>query len=179
MAFVLSNPGVFHDAVVLGVGFAARAGAKRVFAVDASKFADKAEDIVGANGYADVITYARVPRISEWWYLIPCRIVRGKVESIQLPPEYPTVDVIISEWMGYAFLYESMLDSVLHAGPFPEARRRMAPSQTRIVLALCDPELVIKQWVGFWKYVYGFDRSVCPKRSTTRALWRPSLPALS
>ena len=25
------------------------------------------------------------------------------------------VDVIISEWMGYALLYESMLDSVLHA----------------------------------------------------------------
>ena len=25
------------------------------------------------------------------------------------------VDVIVSEWMGYALLFESMLDSVLHA----------------------------------------------------------------
>ena len=36
------------------------------------------------------------------------------MESIQLPPEYAKVDVIISESMGYALLYESMLDSVLH-----------------------------------------------------------------
>ena len=166
-AFILSNPGIFRDAVVLDVGcgtgilslFAARAGAKRVFAVDASIIANKAEEIVRANGYADVITYARVPQIPKWWYLTPCRVVRGKVESIQLPPEYPTVDVIISEWMGYALLYESMLDSVLHARDrfLKPDGGVMAPSQTRMVLALCDPELVIKQRVGFWKNVYGFD----------------------
>jgi protein arginine N-methyltransferase 3 len=65
-AFILSNPSVFRDAVVLDVGcgtgilslFAARAGAKKVFAIDASKIAHKAEEIVRANGYADVITYA-------------------------------------------------------------------------------------------------------------------------
>ncbi len=64
-AFILSNPSIFRDAVVLDVGcgtgilslFAARAGAKKVFAVDASqKIADKAEEIVKVNGYADVIT---------------------------------------------------------------------------------------------------------------------------
>jgi protein arginine N-methyltransferase 3 len=63
-AFILSNPNIFRDAVVLDVGcgtgvlslFAARAGAKKVFAVDASNIAEKAEEIVKANGYADVIT---------------------------------------------------------------------------------------------------------------------------
>ena len=72
-AFILSNPSVFRDAVVLDVGcgtgilslFAARAGAKKVFAVDASKIADKAEEIVKANGYADVITYVAPSQISE------------------------------------------------------------------------------------------------------------------
>ena len=87
--------------------------------------------------------------------------MRGKVESIQLPVEYPKVDVIISEWMGYALLYESMLDSVLHARDrfLKPNGGVMAPSQMRMMLALCDPESVIKQRVGFWKNVYGFDMS--------------------
>ena len=36
-------------------------------------------------------------------------------------PAVRQVDVIASEWMGYALLFESMLDSVLHA------RDRCAP----------------------------------------------------
>ena len=43
---------------------AARAGAKKVFPVDASKIADKAEEIVKTSGYADVITYVACVRIS-------------------------------------------------------------------------------------------------------------------
>ena len=35
------------------------------------------------------------------------------MEEITLP--VPQVDIIISEWMGYFLLYESMLDSVLWA----------------------------------------------------------------
>ena len=35
----------------------------------------------------------------------------------------------------------------------------MAPSQTRVMLALCDPESVIKERAGFWKNVYGLDMS--------------------
>ena len=62
--FILSNPEVFKDAVVMDVGcgtgilslFAAKAGAKRVFAVDASDIAEKAEKIVKANDLTDVIT---------------------------------------------------------------------------------------------------------------------------
>ena len=40
-------------------------------------------------------------------------IIRGKMEDIEL--SVPHVDIIISEWMGYFLLYESMLDSVLWA----------------------------------------------------------------
>ena len=35
------------------------------------------------------------------------------MEDIELPVD--KVDIIISEWMGYFLLYESMLDSVLWA----------------------------------------------------------------
>ena len=63
--FILSNPELFRNAVVLDVGcgtgilslFAARAGAKRVFAIDASDIAEKAEKIVKANELDNIITY--------------------------------------------------------------------------------------------------------------------------
>ena len=38
---------------------------------------------------------------------------KAKVEEVELP--VPNVDIIISEWMGYFLLYESMLDCVLFA----------------------------------------------------------------
>lgn len=71
-SFILSNPALFLDAVVLDVGcgtgilslFAARAGAKRVFAVDASDVAEKAELIVKANGLEKVITYVTLRSLS-------------------------------------------------------------------------------------------------------------------
>ncbi|KAJ7046428.1 protein arginine N-methyltransferase [Mycena alexandri] len=149
--YILKNPLLFRDAVVLDVGcgtgilslFAARSGAKRVFAVDASDIAEKAEKIVKANGLDNIIT-----------------VIRGKVEDITLPDGVQQVDIIISEWMGYALLYESMLDSVLRARDrFLRPEGVMAPSQCKMVLALCDASEVSKDRVDFWDDVYGFDLS--------------------
>ena len=43
------------------------------------------------------------------------------------------VDIIVSEWMGYALLYESMLDSVLHARDrFLRESGVMSPSQAQM-----------------------------------------------
>jgi type I protein arginine methyltransferase len=63
--FILRTPQIFVDAVVLDVGcgtgilslFAARAGAKKVFAVDAAPIAEKARETVKRNGMEDVITF--------------------------------------------------------------------------------------------------------------------------
>src|ERR1700710_2489917 len=76
--------------------FAVRAGAKHVIGVDISSIIEKARQIVAVNGLADKIT-----------------LLQGKMEEVQLP--FPKVDIIISEWMGYFLLYESMLDTVLCA----------------------------------------------------------------
>ena len=62
----MSNPGLFRGAVVLDVGcgtgilslFAARAGAKKVFAVDASDIVHKAENIIRNNKMDHIVTYA-------------------------------------------------------------------------------------------------------------------------
>ena len=56
----------------------------------------KAREIVEVNGMSDKIT-----------------LIQGKMEEVELP--FPKVDIIISEWMGYFLLYESMLDTVLYA----------------------------------------------------------------
>lgn len=76
--------------------YQARAGAEKVFAVECSSIADQARAIVADNGFADRI-----------------EVIQGKMEDINLPVQY--VDIIISEWMGYFLLYESMLDTVLYA----------------------------------------------------------------
>lgn len=76
--------------------FAVKAGAKHVIGVDMSSIIGKAREIVQANGMSDKIT-----------------LLQGKMEEVELP--FPKVDIIISEWMGYFLLYESMLDTVLYA----------------------------------------------------------------
>lgn len=42
-------------------------------------------------------------------------LIAGKAEEVELPEEFPKVDIIVSEWMGYCLLYEGMLNSVIFA----------------------------------------------------------------
>lgn len=101
---IYQNPSMFEGKVVLDVGcgtgilsmFAARAGAKHVIGVDMSNIINMARKVVHLNGLSDKIT-----------------LIQGKMEEVELP--FPKVDIIISEWMGYFLLYESMLDTVLVA----------------------------------------------------------------
>lgn len=84
-------------------------------------------------------------------------MIRGKVEEIKLPEDVTHVDVIISEWMGYALLYESMLDSVLHARDrfLKPDGGVMAPSQCQMMFGLSEAAHIYKERVGFWDDVYG------------------------
>ena len=42
-------------------------------------------------------------------------LIEGKVEEVTLPEGIDEVDIIISEWMGYCLLFESMLNTIIFA----------------------------------------------------------------
>merc|ERR1712086_388867 len=146
---MLKDKHPFKDKVVLDVGcgtgilsmFAAKAGAKHVYGVDMSSIIEKTRQIVKDNDFADQIT-----------------LIKGKVEEIELPVQ--KVDIIVSEWMGYFLLYESMLDSVL------VARDRwladdgvLLPDRATLYLCAIEDADYKAEKIGFWKDVYGFDMS--------------------
>lgn len=66
------------------------------FQIDMSNIIIQAREIVKDNHLSDKVT-----------------LIQGKMEEVELPVKH--VDIIISEWMGYFLLYESMLDTVLVA----------------------------------------------------------------
>jgi type I protein arginine methyltransferase len=119
--------------------FAAKAGAKHVYAVDCSSIIEQAQQIVEKNGLADQIT-----------------LIKGKVEEIDLPVQ--TVDIIVSEWMGYFLLYESMLDTVLFArDKWLIPNGIIFPDKAVMFLTAIEDGNVRRDRFDYWDDVYGFD----------------------
>ena len=149
MHAILNNPQVFKDKIVLDVGcgtgilsmFAAKAGAKHVYGIDCSGIVKQAKEIVSKNGFDDVIT-----------------IIQGKVEEVVLPVD--KVDIIISEWMGYFLLYESMLDTVIYARDTWLVKDGvMFPDKATIYVSAIEDGNYKEEKIEFWNDVYGFDMS--------------------
>ena len=70
------------------------------------------------------------------------------------------VDIIISEWMGFYLLHESMLDSVLYArDKHLKEDGIMLPSHAQIFAAPCSLKTLRKSSVDYWSDVYGFNMS--------------------
>jgi len=147
---ILDNPADFNGKVVLDVGagsgilsfFAQQAGAKRVYAVEASSIAVHASKLVEANKVEDVI-----------------KVISGKIEEIKLPEE---VDMIISEPMGYMLLNERMLETFLHAKKFLKPGGKIFPTRGDLHVApFTDEALYMEQFnkVNFWyqEYFHGVN----------------------
>ncbi|CAE7843747.1 PRMT1, partial [Symbiodinium sp. KB8] len=143
---ILQSKHLFKDKVVLDVGcgtgilcmFAAQAGAKKVIGVDCSSILVQAKEIVKANGFEDTIT-----------------LIQGKMEEVTLPVDQ--VDIIISEWMGYFLLYESMLDSVLWArDKYLAPGGLLYPDKATMWISAIEDGEYKEDKIHFWDNVYGF-----------------------
>lgn len=135
--------------------FAVKAGAKHVIGVDMSTIIDKAREIVAVNGMANKIT-----------------LIQGKMEEVKLP--FEKVDIIVSEWMGYFLLYESMLDTVLYARdkylkPVEEGGM-IFPDKAQIYMAGIEDGEYKEEKIGFWDNVWGFDYTPLKATAMTEPL---------
>lgn len=144
-----NNKHLFKDKVVLDVGcgtgilsmFAKKAGAKHVYGIDMSSIIDHAQTIIKQNGFEDSIT-----------------LIKGKVEEVVLPVE--KVDIIISEWMGYCLLYESMLDTVLYArDKWLKEGGLLFPDKASLYMCAIEDKEYKDTKINWWDSVYGFDMS--------------------
>ncbi|KAG1890112.1 protein arginine N-methyltransferase [Suillus subluteus] len=146
---IINNGHLFKGKTVLDVGcgtgilsmFAAKAGASHVVGIDMSNIIDQAQKIIEANGFKDTIT-----------------LVKGKLEEAELPIDQ--FDIIISEWMGYFLLYESMLDTVLLArDKYLKPDGLIFPDTAKLLFAAIEDQDYKEEKINFWDNVYGFDYS--------------------
>lgn len=149
---IMNNKQLFRDKVVLDVGcgtgilsmFAAKSGAKKVIGIDMSNIIDRAKEIVKANNLDGVVS-----------------LVKGKVEEVQLPDGIEKVDIIISEWMGYCLLYETMLPTVLYARDKWLAKGGIImPDKASMYMTAIEDRKYKDSKVNWWDNVYGFDFSL-------------------
>ncbi|KAH9752321.1 putative protein arginine N-methyltransferase 3 [Citrus sinensis] len=169
---ILENPSLMKGAVVMDIGcgtgilslFAAQAGASRVIAVEASE------------KMAAVATH--IAKDNDFWWDRPqsegninnagkMEVVQGMVEelgeSMQIQPH--SVDVLVSEWMGYCLLYESMLSSVLFArDQWLKPGGAILPDTATMFVAGFGRGGTS---LPFWENVYGFNMS-CVGREVVR-----------
>jgi protein arginine N-methyltransferase 6 len=145
---IMQNRDFFRGKTVLDVGcgtgvlsmMAAKAGAKAVFAVEASGIAAHAAALVAHNGLSDTVT-----------------VLNARMEDVELPEK---VDVIVSEWMGFYLVHESMLNSVLDArDKWLKKGGLMLPSHATIYACPVSMDQYRKDKVDFWEDVCGLDLS--------------------
>lgn len=162
------NGDIFRGKTVLEVGcgsgilslFAARAGAAKVYAVEASGMASHARELVQRNGFSEVI-----------------EVVQGLMEEVELPVE--SVDIIISEWMGFYLVHESMLPSVFVARDrFLKPDGLVFPQHCRVFAAPVSLDAFIDENFTFFQNVYGFDFSYLIPHYQEELLSKPTVRVL-
>ena len=167
---IMGNADLFKGKTVIDVGsgsgilacWCALAGARRVFAVEYTDMASNAKEVMKANGVDHIVT-----------------VVKGAIEDVELiDPETGEsvegkVDIIVSEWMGYFLLRESMMDSLIRGRDkfLKPTTGLMFPSHATMFLAPISDEqerehvahdysLSMSDWSSFvssTKQTYGVD----------------------
>ncbi|PHU18789.1 putative histone-arginine methyltransferase CARM1 [Capsicum chinense] len=154
-AAVIENRADFLGRVVVDVGagsgilslFAAQAGAKHVYAVEASEMAEYAKKLIAGN-----------PSLSE-----RITVIKGKVEEVELPVK---ADILISEPMGTLLVNERMLESyVIARDRFLVPNGKMFPTVGRIHMAPFSDEYLYMEIANkaiFWQQQSYFGVNLTP-----------------
>ncbi|XWS54360.1 hypothetical protein CRYUN_Cryun10bG0083500 [Craigia yunnanensis] len=167
-AAIMQYQSFIEGKVVMDVGcgtcilsiFCAQAGAKRVYAVDASDIAVQANEVVKANNLSEKAI-----------------VLHGRVEDVEIDEE---VDVIISEWMGYMLLYESMLGSVITARDWWLKRGGLIlPSNAKLYMAPITHPDRYNDSIEFWRNVYGIDMSALLQLAKQCAFEEPCVETIT
>ncbi|MBC2605359.1 50S ribosomal protein L11 methyltransferase [Pelagicoccus albus] len=132
---------------------AAKAGAKKVYALDQSAVAAAARETVERNGMSETI-----------------EVINGNAADFQL---MEPVDLIVSEWLGHFGFAETMLDDVIDCRDANlKEGGRMLPCGVELKLAPVDSHvLYVEEGPGFWKEpLHGIDFSHLERRELEQAL---------
>jgi type I protein arginine methyltransferase len=146
--------------------FAVQAGAKKVYAVEASNMAEHAKTLIKANNLQDKI-----------------EVICGKIEDIpesQLGPE--SIDVIVSEPLGTYLLNERMLETYVIARDrfLKKDTGIMFPQSAQLCIIPFEDKEIYEEQVGkvnFWttKDFHGFDLSCMYETAVDEKLSQPIL----
>ncbi|KQK14705.1 probable histone-arginine methyltransferase CARM1 isoform X2 [Brachypodium distachyon] len=154
-AAVMENRSDFEGRIVVDVGagsgilslFAAQAGAKHVYAVEASEMVEHAQRLISGN-----------PSLGQ-----RITIIKGKVEDVELPVK---ADILISEPMGTLLVNERMLESyVIARDRFLAPGGKMFPTTGRIHMAPFSDEYLYVEMANkalFWQQHNFFGVDLTP-----------------
>lgn len=173
-AAILENHSDFKDAVVVDVGagtailgiFAVQAGAKKVYAIEASGVAANAQLLIDSNPV----------------YASRIEIIRGKVEEVELPER---ADVLISEPMGTLLVNERMLETYIIARKrFLKPGGKMFPMLGRMHVSPFSDEYLyteVMNRAGFWQQsnYYGVDMEALYETAMKAYLAQPVIDSFS
>ncbi|TDG47298.1 hypothetical protein AWZ03_006291 [Drosophila navojoa] len=140
--------------------FCAQAGARLVYAIEASNLATKvALDLIEDNGLTDIV-----------------KVIHSQIEEFVLPSSAEKVDIIVSEWMGFYLLHEGMLDSVLFARDnFLKPNGLLFPSECTIYVAPCS----VPSLYDYWQNVDGVNMEKFASKLRLQKSTRPEITQLT
>ncbi|XP_035667001.1 protein arginine N-methyltransferase 8-like isoform X2 [Branchiostoma floridae] len=164
---IYNNKHLFKDKIVMDFGcgsgilsmFAAKAGAKKVFGVEASNLAKTTKKNVKKNGLDHIIT-----------------ILEGKVEEIELPG-VDKVDILLSEVMGVGLIHEGTLQSLVIARDrFLKPGGILFPDKNTLYICAIEDKKMHDKHVTYWKDVNGYGMNAMADASKSYAWHHPIRP---